>query len=209
MATAMHDLRSLACKAALAAALVALGGCATLVNGTTQDVAIETQPEGAACKVDRQGATVASVDPTPGKVKLPRRAEVLVLTCTRDGFEPSKEAITSTFSGVTFGNLLLGGVVGAVIDSSSGANNTYPDRISVILTPGSFPSEAARDLYFDGVKQRLAAAADAEVKRLDSSCTSSMRDLCRSEAKQVMEARDKALANLETKRLSARVVPTS
>ncbi|MFO1081397.1 MAG: hypothetical protein U1E23_12335 [Reyranellaceae bacterium] len=205
----MYKLASLASRTALVAALGALGGCATIVNGTTQDVMLETQPEGAACKVERQGALVASVDPTPGKVKLPRQSDVLTVTCTRDGFEPSKEALTSTFSGATFGNLLLGGLVGVVIDSSSGANNKYPERVSVILTPGTFPSEAARDLYFDGVKQRLSAAADAEVKRLDTSCNSNMRDLCKGEAKQVLEARDKALANLETKRLSARVVPTS
>jgi len=185
------------------------GACATMVNGTTQDLYVETQPEGASCKIDRQGATVGTVNPTPGKATIPRHKDNVVVSCSHDGFEQSNDVLAPSFSGATFGNLLFGGIVGAIIDSSSGANNKYPEKVTVILTPAAFPSEAARDLYFDGVRSRLSTAADAEVKRLDSTCNSNMRDLCRTEAKQVIEARDKALADLERKRLAAKVVPAS
>ena len=46
------------------------GACATMVNGTTQDLYVETQPEGASCKIDRQGATVGTVNPTPAALDL-------------------------------------------------------------------------------------------------------------------------------------------
>ncbi|HEV7543234.1 MAG TPA: hypothetical protein VGO42_01715, partial [Reyranella sp.] len=131
------------------------------------------------------------------------------VSCALDGYETSNEILASNFSGVTFGNLLLGGFVGVVIDASSGANNKYPEKITVILTPATFPSDAARDLYFDGVKSRLSSTTEAEVKRLDATCSSNTRDLCRSEAKQILEARDKALIELDRKRLAAKVMPTS
>ena len=183
--------------------------CATIVNGTSQDLYIETQPDAASCKIDRQGAILGVVNPTPGKTSIPRHKDNIVVSCTLEGYETSNEMLASNFSGVTFGNLLLGGLVGVVIDASSGANNKYPEKVTVILTPATFPSEAARDLYFDGVQSRLSATMEAEVKRLDATCSSNMRDLCRTEAKQILEARDKALIDLDRKRLAAKVVPTS
>ena len=196
-------------RSAIVALALASTACATIVNGTSQDLYVETQPEAAACKIDRQGATVGMVNPTPGKTSIPRHKDNIVVSCTRDGYETSNEVLAANFSGATFGNLLLGGFVGVVIDASSGANNKYPEKITVILTPATFPSEAARDLYFDGVKSRLSATTEAEVKRLDGTCSSNARNLCRTEAKQIMEARDKALVELDRKRLAAKVVPTS
>ena len=191
------------------AVALASTACATIANGTSQDLDVETQPDAAACKIDRQGATIGMVNPTPGKTSIPRHKDNILVSCTLDGYEASNEVLASNFSGVTFGNLLLGGLVGVVIDASSGANNKYPEKITVILTPASFPSEAARDLYFDGVKSRLSTTTETEVKRLDASCSSNMRELCRTEAKQILEARDKALIELDRRRLAAKVVPTS
>ena len=150
-------------RSAIVALALASTACATIVNGTSQDLYVETQPEAAACKIDRQGATVGMVNPTPSKTSIPRHKDNIVVSCTRDGYETSNEVLAANFSGATFGNLLLGGFVGVVIDASSGANNKYPEKITVILTPATFPSEAARDLYFDGVKSRLSATTEAEV----------------------------------------------
>jgi hypothetical protein len=195
--------------AAIIAVALASTACATIVNGRSQDLYVETQPDAASCKIDRQGATVGVVNPTPGKTSIPRHKDNIVVSCALDGYETSNEILASNFSGVTFGNLLLGGFVGVVIDASSGANNKYPEKITVILTPATFPSDAARDLYFDGVKSRLSSMTEAEVKRLDATCSSNTRDLCRSETKQILEARDKALIELDRKRLAAKVMPTS
>ena len=46
--------------------------CATVVGGTTQDVYVDSEPKGASCTVNRQGATVGFIKPTPGKVALSR-----------------------------------------------------------------------------------------------------------------------------------------
>lgn len=189
------------------ALLATTAACATVVGGTTQEVYVESEPAGAECKIDRQGANVGVVKPTPGRVNVSRSKETIIVSCNRDGYEQSNEVLVSSFTGATVGNLLLGGVVGIVVDAASGANNKYPDRVMVVLTPASFPSDAARDAHFAGIQQRLEAGAKAEIDLVTSRCSSTNRELCTIEAKQISDARDKALADLDRRRLAAKVVP--
>ena len=193
--------------------VVALGfaasACATIVSGTSQELNVSTEPAGAECRVERQGAMLGVVKFTPGKVTVRRHKDNIVVSCTRADYETSNEILASSFTGATFGNLLLGGFVGVVIDASSGANNKYPERVVIVMTPAVFPDVAARDTYYEGVKSRLRATADAEIKRIMANCSSTGRELCNTEAREIGEARDKALADIEAKRLAARVATTS
>ena len=190
---------------ALIGLALACSACATVVGGTTQDVFVQTEPAGAYCKVDRQGATVGLINPTPGKIALSRSKESVVVSCTLAGYEQSNELLLASFTGATVGNLLLGGLVGIAIDASSGANNRYPDRVLVVMTPESFPNEAARDAHVAGVRARIEQGADAEIKLINSRCSSTNRELCTIEVKQLTDARDKAVADLDRKRLAAKV----
>lgn len=194
-------------------AVMALGfvasACATVVGGTTQDVLVESQPPGAECKVDRLGANIGVVKPTPGRVNIARSKDNVIVSCTQEGYEQSNEVLVSSFTGATVGNLLLGGLVGVVVDAASGANNKYPDRVLVVLTPANFPSDEARDAHFAGIKSRIEEGANAEIKTIESRCNSGNRELCTIELKKLTDARDKALADLDRRRLGAKVVPTS
>ncbi len=194
---------------ALVGLALASSACATVVGGTTQEVFIETDPPAAECRVDRLGANVGLVKPTPGRVNVSRSKETMVVSCTREGYEQSNEVLASSFTGATVGNILLGGIVGIVVDAASGANNKYPDKVIVIMTPSSFPTTAARDAYYAGVKSRLEEQANAEIKRIASTCSSNNRELCRIDEKKISDARDKALADIDSKRMAAKVVPTS
>lgn len=201
--------------AAIGRLVVAVGllsmtaACATVVGGTTQDVLVESEPSGADCKVDRLGANIGVVRPTPGRVNVSRSKDNVIVSCSLDGYEQSNEVLASSFTGATVGNLLLGGLVGVVVDAASGANNKYPDRVMVVLTPSSFPSDAARDAHYAGIRQRIEAGADAEIKLINSRCSSTNRELCNVDVKNLTDARDKALADLDRRRLQARVVPSS
>lgn len=189
---------------------LATPACATIVNGTTQELYIDSEPKGASCAIDRQGAAASVVNPTPGTVKVPRHKESIVVSCSLDGYEQSNEVVASSFTGLTLANLILpGGMVGVMIDASTGANNKYPEKIVVVMTPSTFPNEPARDAYYAGVKTRLEDAAAAEVRRINGNCQSPGSELCRIEVRQVAEARDRAMADVEQKRLAARVVPAS
>lgn len=203
-------LRMIAALGRLALLCLLAGGasaCATVVGGTTQEVFVESDPPGAECRLDRLGASVGVVKPTPGRVNVSRSKEAIVVSCTLDRHEQSNDVLSSKFTGATVGNILLGGIVGIVVDAASGANNKYPERVTIILTPTAFSNEAARDVHFNAAKQRITAATEAELNRIRGTCNSTARELCREEEKPVIEARDRALEEIERKRLAAKIDP--
>lgn len=133
--------------------------CATIIHGTTQELYIDSQPQGASCKVDRQGAATGVVDPTPGKVTVRRHKDSIVVSCALDGYEPSNEVVAASFNALTMGNLALpGGTVGFVVDASTGANNKYPGRIVVVMTPATLANEPTHDKTAAGVEQKRLTA---------------------------------------------------
>ncbi len=131
----------------LAVSILALstGACATIVDGTSQDISVTTVPGGATCEFERVGSVVGLIDATPGTIHVSKSKDSIVVTCTKEGHLSATEVVSSDFGGTTLGNILLGGVVGVVIDASSGANNKYPDTISLALPPEKFESAEASD----------------------------------------------------------------
>lgn len=115
--------------------LMLLPACATIIDGTEDVVAVSSTPSAAACTVDRQGERVGAVAETPGNFKIDRSRRDLLLTCTKPGFQPAISTVEPSFTGKTFFNFLLGGVVGFAVDAASGANNRYPSHVPVELKP--------------------------------------------------------------------------
>lgn len=112
-----------------------LSGCATILGGTSQNVSVETSPPGASCTADRQGSPVASVTATPGLMRVGKNGSDLSVTCTKPGYQAARATAPSSFNGLTFVNLALGGLVGVVVDASSGANFDYPSQVTMQLQP--------------------------------------------------------------------------
>ncbi len=83
------------------------------------------------------------VNPTPGTVRIDKSKNDLTVTCERDGFRPATTSQTASFGGTTFGNLLLGGAVGFVVDAASGANYSYPSEVKLDMAPVVKPSIGA------------------------------------------------------------------
>lgn len=110
--------------------LLFVSGCATIIHGRSQDVMFVSQPQGATVKID---GAVKGVTPT--KIALKRNQDYIV-TIEKDGFEPVERTLKSELSGWTFGNILLGGIVGGVIDlAAGGAWKLSEDKIEVGLKP--------------------------------------------------------------------------
>jgi hypothetical protein len=105
-------------KTALCAALVAssLSGCATVVNGTNQKYQIETNPKGATVSLLNGESCVS-----PCRLKLKRRFDTRA-DIALQGYKPTYVLIRSKAGGASAGNLLLGGIVGVVVDGSNGSN---------------------------------------------------------------------------------------
>lgn len=122
-------------KLASAGALaLALGGCATITKGTTQNVGVDTPGvTGAVCTVTSTvGPQTVS---TPGVFILAKSSAALPVKCTKACYHDSGGILGSTFEAMTAGNLIVGGVIGFGVDAISGAINKYPDQISIPMVP--------------------------------------------------------------------------
>ena len=105
---------------------IGLSGCATVMHGTNQTFELGSDPQGATVKLSN-GATCV----TPCKFELPRRHD-LRADFSLTGFRPVYVLVQSKMGGATFGNLLAGGIIGAVVDSSNGASNKLtPNPLNV------------------------------------------------------------------------------
>ncbi|HEY2071716.1 MAG TPA: hypothetical protein VGG48_19305 [Rhizomicrobium sp.] len=124
----------------LALAGIALSGCATIINGTTQSVSISTPPvAGAQCTLTSSEGTWYVT--TPGSVTVHKTKNDLNATCKKDGYQDATTVIPSKFNATTVGNVLLGGVIGIGVDAASGANYSYPDatEIPMVAVSGMTP----------------------------------------------------------------------
>jgi hypothetical protein len=192
--------------------LASLPACATVVAGTTQDLAIDTEPSGASCDLKRGAALMATVPSTPAKVNVSRARSVdaIHLTCRKEGVGAAAATLASRFNGATVGNVIAGGLIGVLVDAASGANYDYPSRTLLVLVPPSFDSEAARDAYFTTAVQSIRDKAARDVKAVNDECRSSaLAEACRLDIKSIEEARDKTLAHLESRRSAAVIAPAS
>jgi hypothetical protein len=126
--------------AALAALGISVSGCASIISGTTQQIAITTSPvSGASCELHSKEGTWTVT--TPGVAKVDKTKEDISIHCAKDGYQDASATIPSSFEGWTFGNLILGGIVGVGVDAATGAMNKYPNAFNVPMTPAA-PSAA-------------------------------------------------------------------
>ena len=115
--------------------VLSLTGCATIMEGSGQSVSISTSPAGALCDVDRAGVHLGTVATTPGSLRLDKSKNDITVSCTKDGYQPASVSESPKFVGTTFGNVLIGGLVGVVVDAASGANFAYPTEVRLELAP--------------------------------------------------------------------------
>lgn len=121
-----------------AVGVLALGGCASVVGGSTQTIAVQASAPagplaGALCRLGNDKGSWDVV--TPGTVDVARSFAALAVRCEREGFEPAVTSVASSTQAVAFGNIVIGGMIGAAVDVSTGAAYSYPDIVTVGLTP--------------------------------------------------------------------------
>jgi hypothetical protein len=129
-----------------ALATLLLPGCATVTRGTSQKFVILSSPPEAQVALSTGQACV-----TPCKLKL-KRKHGFTATFTKPGYAPYRAEVRSKVSGggaaATAGNVLLGGLIGAAVDGSSGALNDLtpnPLKVKLIESPAAdapAPAEA-------------------------------------------------------------------
>ena len=122
----------------LLAALVLLNvvGCASIVGTTGQSVSVETRDKekvisGASCEfANSKGKWFVN---SPGTVQIRRSNDDLIVLCTKTGIDPGRASVVSDTKGSMFGNILLGGGIGAIVDHNTGAAYEYPTLIQIMM----------------------------------------------------------------------------
>lgn len=113
---------------ALMGSLLAVGGCASIMHGTTQKIGISSAPTGAQVSVDNK-----QFGTTPVFADLKRKEEH-VITITMPGYETAQLTVTKKVSGWVWGNIVLGGLIGLAVDAISGGLYTLtPEQLNAEL----------------------------------------------------------------------------
>jgi hypothetical protein len=117
------------------AALAAVSACSSIIEGTSQEIMVNTNPSGADCSLERQGLSIARIDPTPGAATIKKTKYDITIYCNKDGYQEASYLNHSGAAGATFGNIVLGGGIGWAVDSAAGADNKYDSPVNITLVP--------------------------------------------------------------------------
>lgn len=120
---------SIAARLALAGLVLLLtAGCGSIINGSTQQIAIQSNPSGASIAVD--GVRNAE---TPAMLSLSRKTGH-ALEIELDGYEDFQMHIERSTSGWVWGNIIFGGLIGLAVDASTGGMyKLTPEQITAEL----------------------------------------------------------------------------
>ena len=125
-------------------------GCASIFDGGSKSVQINSNPQGAKVTISNQEGKTLFVKTTPALVTLDRssgyfRGEDYELVFEAPGYKPYETHVVSTIDGWYFGNILLGGLVGMlIVDPMTGDMYTLsPMDVNCNLAPSPVLSAPA------------------------------------------------------------------
>ncbi len=117
------------------AAVIVLAGCATIVKGTTQSIAINTPGvPGAECTLSSSGVGTKVVA-TPATLTLEKSADHISVICRKECYQDGTGIIASHTEAMAAGNIIAGGVIGLGVDAVSGAMNRYNTDNQIAMVP--------------------------------------------------------------------------
>lgn len=121
----------------LTAIVLIQSGCASVTGSSTQNISIQTRtPDGKEVKeaqcdlINKRGTYFVT---TPGTIMISRSNDDLTVTCRKDGFDNGRAGVVSNTKGSMFGNILLGGGIGAIVDHNTGSAYEYPTFVQVMM----------------------------------------------------------------------------
>lgn len=118
--------------------IVSLTGCSTISgSGSSQAISVQTfqadgsQLDGAKCDMTNDEGTWFVI--TPGSTNVHRSNKDLQVVCRKTGVDIGTASVVSRTKGNMWGNVILGGGVGAIVDHNNGSAYDYPGLISIYM----------------------------------------------------------------------------
>lgn len=118
-------------------AALALGGCATIVTGTSQQIQLTSNAPGATCGISQNGDQIVQPAAVPATHTIRRRPGNLIVTCEAPGYQPSTKALMTGRSPISVvGAPMPLTLFNAGADAAFGGLPEYQDSAYVHLTKG-------------------------------------------------------------------------
>ena len=112
--------------------------CSTIIHQTTQQIAVKSDPPGAAVTVACGEVENDPKATTPAAVTVHRKPNFCQISLTKEGYERTDVQIGKTMSALFLGNVLIGGIIGFIVDGVNGAMwNRTPATVDVKLKPAT------------------------------------------------------------------------
>lgn len=124
-------------KTLVVLAAIALTGCASVMNDSTHPVKLETKTSegqlvaGADCKISNDYGSVSAR--SGDTVQVRRSSKDLDIICKHPANPDATARAISRANGGMFGNIILGGGIGAIIDHNKGTAYTYPTWVQLVF----------------------------------------------------------------------------
>jgi hypothetical protein len=116
--------------------------CATILSGSKQNVKFSSNPSTATVIIDD-----TEVGKTPFEMKLARGSEHNV-SIKLEGYKTFQVKLTKKLNGWFIGNVLIGGLIGIIVDASTGAMyNLTPTDIYAEMANGTAFKSNKKDVY--------------------------------------------------------------
>lgn len=191
--------------AAVAAATLALSGCA---GGFKQDFVptqISTDPVGATCHL--AGTGFKKTVKTPAKLVLPKKAAPIKIRCRAAGHRPFVAKVKPVFNEKILNNFLVGSSMGMLIDMMNGHDTKMPERVHMNMEPTSFASAEARDAWYRRYRSHVTRQWDYALSALNDNCNESGGEngACMVDVKAAKDKKAHALTVVEQQRRRAHV----
>jgi hypothetical protein len=117
---------------------LSIAGCATIVKGTNQAVAVNTPGvPGAQCTL-ASPAIGTKIVTTPASLTLDKAADNITVVCKKECYQDGVGIIPSHTEAMAAGNIIAGGIIGLGVDAASGAMNRYTadNQFAMVPVPG-------------------------------------------------------------------------
>jgi hypothetical protein len=113
-------------------------GCASITGSKNQPITVtavceNAMVQGASCTItNEKGVSYTS---TPGTVMVQKSTSDMTVSCTKAAATANPVVVKSSSNASIWGNILLGGPIGAAVDAGTGAGFDYPPAVNVIFNP--------------------------------------------------------------------------